>query len=71
MQRRHFMKSIAGAGVASLLAWPLAVRAQQLNQIRRIGVIMGFAQEDEVWQAYLATFRQRLQDFGWIEGRNI
>ena len=34
-------------------------------------MIMGFAQDDEVWQAYLATFRQRLQDFGWTHGRNI
>src|SRR5947209_12953447 len=32
--------------------------------------VMGFAEDDEVWQAYLATFRQRLQDFGWSEGRN-
>ena len=32
---------------------------------------MGFAEDDEVWQAYLATFRQRLQDFGWTDGRNI
>jgi hypothetical protein len=34
-------------------------------------VIMGFAEDDEVWQSYLAAFRQRLQDFGWSEGRNI
>ena len=34
-------------------------------------MIMGFAEDDEVWQAYLATFRQRLQDFGWTDGRNI
>src|SRR5206468_3181352 len=26
---------------------------------------------DQVWQSYLATLRQRLQDFGWSEGRNI
>ena len=34
-------------------------------------MIMGFAEDDEVWQAYLAAFRRRLQDFGWSEGRNI
>jgi putative ABC transport system substrate-binding protein len=39
--------------------------------MRRIGVLMGFAEEDEVWQAYLATLRQRLQDFGWTNGRNV
>ena len=39
--------------------------------MRRIGVLMGFAENDEVWQSYLASFKQRLQDLGWIEGRNV
>jgi hypothetical protein len=30
-----------------------------------------FAENDEVWQAYLANFRQGLQEFGWTDGRNI
>ena len=33
-------------------------------------MIMGFAENDEVWQA-ISTFRQGLQDLGWTEGRNI
>jgi ABC-type uncharacterized transport system substrate-binding protein len=32
---------------------------------------MGFGEDDKVWQVYLATFKRRLQDFGWSEGRNI
>jgi putative ABC transport system substrate-binding protein len=32
---------------------------------------MGFAEDDAVWQAYLATFRQALQELGWTDGRNI
>jgi putative ABC transport system substrate-binding protein len=32
---------------------------------------MGFAEDDEVWQASLATFRQRLQELGWTVGRNV
>jgi putative ABC transport system substrate-binding protein len=66
MRRRDFVTLLGGAA-----AWPLAARAQQPDRMRRIGVIMGFAEDDEVWQAYLATFRRRLQDFGWSEGRNI
>jgi putative tryptophan/tyrosine transport system substrate-binding protein len=66
MKRRTFM-SLLGAAAAL----PRAARAQQGERMRRIGVIMGFAEDDEVWQAYLATFRQRLQDFGWSEARNI
>jgi putative ABC transport system substrate-binding protein len=66
MRRREFITLLTGA-----VAWPLAARAQDQDKVRRIGVIMGFADDDEVWQAYLATFRRRLQDFGWNEGRNI
>jgi putative ABC transport system substrate-binding protein len=51
--------------------WPLLARAQQSSAVRRVGVIMGFAENDKVWQDYLATFRQRLQDLGWTEGRNV
>jgi ABC-type uncharacterized transport system substrate-binding protein len=66
MRRRDFIKVIG-----STVAWPLAARAQQPERMRRISVIMGFAENDQVWQAYLATFRERLQDFGWSEGRNV
>ena len=52
-------------------AWPLAARAEKNDGVRRVGVIMGFAENDEVWQAYLASFRQGLQELGWTDGRNI
>src|SRR5215831_18791957 len=32
---------------------------------------MGFAETDEVWQIYLRVFRERLRDFGWVEGQNV
>ncbi len=32
---------------------------------------MGFAENDEIWQAYLSTFRQALQNLGWTDGGNI
>jgi hypothetical protein len=43
---------------------PFAARAKS-DGVRRVGVIMGFAETDEVWQAYLSTFRQALQNLGW------
>ena len=66
MVRRAFVTLLSGAAV-----WPLAALAQKSDGVRRIGVIMGFAQDDAVWQAYLATFRQALQELGWTDGRNI
>src|SRR5262245_44920825 len=64
--RREFIALLGGAA-----AWPFAAHAQSSDRVRRVGVIMGFAENDEVWQAYLATFRQGLQELGWTDGRNI
>jgi putative tryptophan/tyrosine transport system substrate-binding protein len=50
---------------------PFGVLAQKSDRVKRVSVIMGFAENDEVWQAFLATFRQALQDLGWTDGRNI
>src|SRR3984893_8666312 len=66
MVRREFIMLLCSAAT-----WPLAAHAQKSDQVRRIGVIMGFAKNDEVWQAYLANFRHGLQEFGWTDGRNI
>ena len=64
--------TLVGGAVASCAFWPLAsAHAQRTDRPRRVGVIMGFAEDDEVWQAYLATFRQGLQQLGWTDGRNI
>src|SRR5256885_3707516 len=57
--------------LGSAATWPLAAHAQKSDQVRRVGVIMGFAENDEVWQGYLADFRQGLQKFGWTDGGNI
>jgi len=67
MRRREFITLIGGATAA----WPLASRAQQGGSIRRIGVLMGYAGTDAETQLRMGAFRQKLQDLGWTEGRNI
>jgi putative ABC transport system substrate-binding protein len=67
MRRRKFLGVLGGVAAA----WPLVASAQQPDRVRRIGVLMGFAENDEVWQAYLTAFKQRLQDLGWTNGRNV
>jgi ABC-type uncharacterized transport system substrate-binding protein len=67
VKRREFISLLGGAAAA----WPLAVGAQQRDRVRRIGVLMGFSETDEVWQTYLRAFRERLHDFGWTDGQNV
>jgi putative ABC transport system substrate-binding protein len=50
---------------------PLAVRAQQTQRMRRIGVFMNLASDDPEAQARLAAFHQGLQELGWIVGQNV
>ena len=66
MKRREFITLLGGAAV-----WPLAARAQQGGGMRRVGVLMAYAESDAEGQAWVATFREGLQKLGWAEGRNI
>src|SRR5215510_3083125 len=39
--------------------------------MRRIGVLVGLAEDDPEIKARLAAFRQGLEKRGWSEGRNV
>ena len=67
MQRREFIRLLGGAAAA----WPLAVRAQQFEHVRRISVLNGLAADDPQGKALNAAFLQGLQELGWIDGRNV
>jgi putative ABC transport system substrate-binding protein len=67
MKRREFITLVGGAAVA----WPVAARAQQPERMRRIGVLMGQAEDDPEAQARVAAFEQGLQQLGWSDGRNV
>jgi putative tryptophan/tyrosine transport system substrate-binding protein len=64
MRRRDF---IIGGTAAS---WSLATHAQQPGRLRRIGVLMGYAESDSDAQSWYAAFREGLQKLGWKEGYN-
>jgi putative ABC transport system substrate-binding protein len=66
MRRREFITLLGGVA-----AWPIAARAQPPDQVRRIGVLMGYAESPPVGQAFVAAFQEELQKLGWTEGRNI
>jgi putative ABC transport system substrate-binding protein len=67
LKRREFITLVGGAAAT----WPLEARAQQAERIRRIGVLMGFAEGDREGQTFVAAFRDGLRQLGWVEGRNI
>lgn len=66
MKRREFIALISG----TVAAWPLSARAQQLQRTRRIGVLMGAA-NDSQGQALAKSFEQALDQLGWIIGKNV
>jgi putative tryptophan/tyrosine transport system substrate-binding protein len=67
MRRREFITLLSSGAVC----WPLAARAQQPDRMRRIGVLMGYAESDSEAQSALAAFVQGLQQLGWADGRNV
>src|SRR6516165_6939696 len=60
LQRREFIGLVGGAA-----AWPLTASAQQQGKIVTIGVLA-----IEPWPP-IDTFRQALDDLGYIEGKNV
>jgi putative tryptophan/tyrosine transport system substrate-binding protein len=66
MRRRELLTLFGGVAM-----WPLAAHAQQGDRIRRVGMLMAYAEDDAEAQSWLAAFKQRLETQGWTEGRNL
>ena len=67
IRRREFITLLGGMTVA----WPLAARAQEPVRVRRIGMLMSFSSSDPEAPIRVAAFRQRLQELGWTDRRNV
>ena len=66
MKRREFI-----AGLGSAVAWPLSVRAQQGERLRRVGIFIPSLKSDPQAQSGVAAFVQAFETLGWSEGRNV
>jgi putative ABC transport system substrate-binding protein len=66
-------RALLGVLGASVIARPFAVRAQQPEQMRHIGVLVGLAPgaSNPAAEGFLRAFRDAMQQAGWIEGKNI
>ena len=67
MNRREI---IAGLG-STAAAWPVVVRAQQGDRVRRIGWLIPGGENEPVAKTYVAAFTKALADLGWTDGRNL
>ena len=66
MRRREFLGILGGAA-----AWPAALKAQQAEHVRHVGVFSGLEPDDAEAQARTTVFAQALQQLGWAVGHNL
>lgn len=67
MKRRELLGLVG----ATVVAWPVAARAQQSDQTRRVAVLMSIAEGDPEALARVAAFEGGLRSIGWSSGRNL
>ena len=66
MRRREFISLLGGAA-----AWPIAARAQQPARMRRVGMIIGYVENDPEAKLRVAAFARGMHELGWTEGYNV
>jgi putative ABC transport system substrate-binding protein len=66
LKRRDFIASLGGAA-----AWPLVVRAQPGERMRRIGVLTGYVENDAEAQRRVGAFRQKIGELGWTKSHGV
>ena len=63
IDRRAFITMVGG----SILAAPLAAKAQQVGKIYRIGILANVSGATSAWGAFV----EGLRDLGYVEGQNV
>ena len=66
MRRRDFITLLSGA-----VAWPAVAHAQQSDRLRRVGILMGFGENDSEGILWLSSFIRTFRELGWTDGRNV
>jgi putative ABC transport system substrate-binding protein len=67
MRRREFMTLLGGA----VAVWPVPLPAQQREEIRRVGILMGLEADDPEGASELKALKRAFQELGWVDGRNL
>jgi len=66
MRRRDFIALLSGAATT----WPFAARAQQDQQMRRVGMLVNGPETDAMMMARVAAFRKGLNELGWTSANS-
>src|SRR3974390_2329213 len=67
MKRREFISLLGGAAAT----WPVAVRAQQREPLRRVAILEGIAKDTPGAQQRYMAFLEAFEQLGWTDGRNV
>jgi len=66
LKRRDFITLLGGAA-----AWSSVAIAEQSDRVRRVGVLMGFGENDSEGILWLSSFIRAFRELGWTDGRNV
>ena len=69
MRRRRFVLGLLS--ISALAPGLPALRAQQPSRLRRVAVLMLYAEKDPEGQARARAFRDGLEKLGWVLGKTI
>jgi putative tryptophan/tyrosine transport system substrate-binding protein len=67
MRRRQVIRLLVGA----TLAWPRALRAQQIARAPRVAALTPYLETDTEAQAQMAAFRAELERLGLVPGHSV
>lgn len=67
MRRREFIALLGGPAT---VGWSLAAQAQQ-GRMRRVGILVGWDENNPAAKLLLSKLKQRLRELGWTEDSNI
>jgi putative ABC transport system substrate-binding protein len=66
MRRREFIAGLGGA-----VAWPAMARAQRAERVRRVGVLMGYSEDDPEARLWIEAFNESFHNLGWTDGHDV
>src|SRR4051812_11759520 len=66
MRRRRFLRGFFSATIATTLP-----RGVQAEEMRRLGLVLGYEESDPEIQERVQRLRDGLTPLGWVEGRNL